>query len=164
MTAQEPMLLFRPAPSASPSAPALQLIGQGALQSIDPDRIILKKIVLTGVPMRVRKRTAVVKHMFYDPLDTKWFKPAELTTAHGLRGHIKESVGTHGLFKALFSAPITQNDTVMLVLYKRVYPKIPDDQEVAALEGRVTELGDNDDDEMDDDDEEEEGDDEEEMQ
>jgi hypothetical protein len=35
------------------------------------------------------------------------------------------SAGTHGLFKAQFSAVITQNDTVMLVLYKRVYPKYP---------------------------------------
>ena len=46
-------------------------------------------------------------------------------TKHGLRGHIKEPVGTHGLLKAAFSAPIKQNDTVMLILYKRVYPKLP---------------------------------------
>ena len=42
-----------------------------------------------------------------------------------MRGHIKEPVGTHGLLKAVFSAPIKQNDTVMLILYKRVYPKLP---------------------------------------
>lgn len=60
----------------------------------------------------------------------KWFKPAELTTNMGLRGHIKESVGTHGLFKALFSGPITQNDQVLLVLYKRVYPKIPELEDI----------------------------------
>lgn len=48
----------------------------------------------------------------------------------GLRGYIKESVGTHGLFKALFSGPITQNDQVLLVLYKRVYPKIPEIEDI----------------------------------
>ena len=48
-------------------------------------------------------------------------------TKHGLRGHIKEPVGTHGLLKAVFSAPIKQNDTVMLILYKRIYPKLPVD-------------------------------------
>lgn len=102
-----------------------QLIANGAMSNVDPDRIILKKIILYGNPIRVRKRTAVVRHMFYDPVDVKWFQPAELTTLLGLRGHIKESVGTHGLFKAIFSAPISQNDQVNLVLYKRVYPKIP---------------------------------------
>jgi pre-rRNA-processing protein TSR1 len=43
------------------------LIATGSLASVDPDRIILKKIILTGLPVRVRKRFAVVKHMFYDP-------------------------------------------------------------------------------------------------
>jgi len=102
------------------------LVATGTLSKIDPDRIMLKKVILTGLPIRVRKRFAVVKHLFYDTQDVRWFKPAELVTKHGLRGHIKEPVGTHGLLKALFSAPITQNDTVMLILYKRVYPKFPE--------------------------------------
>lgn len=55
----------------------------------------------------------------------RWFKPAELVTKYGIRGNIRMPVGTHGLFKAIFSAPIKQNDTVMLVLYKRVFPKFP---------------------------------------
>lgn len=58
--------------------------------------------------------------------DVRWFKPAELVSKHGLRGHIREPIGTHGLLKAYFSGPIKQNDTVMLVLYKRVFPKFPD--------------------------------------
>lgn len=37
----------------------------------------------------------------------------------------QEPVGTHGLFKAHFSAPIKQNDAVILNLYKRVFPKMP---------------------------------------
>jgi pre-rRNA-processing protein TSR1 len=68
--------------------------------------------------------------MFYNPLDVRWFKPAELSTLLGLRGHIRESVGTHGLYKAIFSGAITQNDQVMLVLYKRVYPKIPEESDI----------------------------------
>lgn len=73
----------------------------------------------------MRKKFAVVKHLFYDPQDVRWFKPAELVTKWGLRGHITEPVGTHGLLKAMFSGAIKQNDTVMLILYKRVYPKFP---------------------------------------
>lgn len=102
------------------------LVATGTLMSVDPDRIILKKVILTGIPIRVRKRMAVVKHMLYDPLDVRWFKPAELQTKSGLRGHIKETVGTHGLFKALFSGIVAQNDTILLVLYKRIFPKLPE--------------------------------------
>jgi len=106
----------------------LILVATGSLGSVDPDRIILKKVILTGLPIRVRKRFGVVKHLFYDPQDVRWFKPAELVTKFGLRGHIREPVGTHGLLKAIFSGPITQNDTVMLILYKRVFPKLRENE------------------------------------
>jgi pre-rRNA-processing protein TSR1 len=109
------------------------LVATGSLAKVDPDRIMLKKVVLTGLPLRVRSRHAVVKHLFYDVNDVRWFKPAELVTKHGLRGHIKEPVGTHGLLKALFSAPIAQNDTIMLILYKRVYPKFAESNQVVVL-------------------------------
>jgi pre-rRNA-processing protein TSR1 len=143
-----PLLVFKNCGTAA--APVYNLVANGALNSVNPDRIILKKVILTGHPIRVKKRFAVVKHLFHEPnvsrsswiaplvgktnmiflyifvlQDVRWFKPAELTTKHGLRGHITEPVGTHGLLKAQFNAPITQNDTVMLVLFKRVYPKFP---------------------------------------
>ncbi len=63
----------------------------------------------------------------------KYFKPAELVTDRGMRGHILGSVGTHGLFKVHFNAPITQQDSVQLVLYKRVYPKFPEDDRVTVI-------------------------------
>ena len=43
------------------------LVATGSLSSIDPDRIMLKKVVLSGLPIRVRKRNAVVRQLFYDP-------------------------------------------------------------------------------------------------
>ncbi|CAM9413488.1 unnamed protein product [Discosporangium mesarthrocarpum] len=102
----------------------MALVATGTLLGVDPDRIVLKKIVLTGYPIRVQKRRAVIKHMFHAPEDVRWFKPAELTTKYGLTGHIKEPVGTHGLMKVIFNKAVTQNDTVCLNLYKRVYPKM----------------------------------------
>ncbi|CAM9345469.1 unnamed protein product, partial [Phaeothamnion confervicola] len=127
-----PVLVFREEPSAPPLPPPggvkRTLVATGTLLGVDPDRIILKKAVLTGYPIRVRKRRAVVKHMFASAEDVKWFKPAELTTKYGLAGHIKEPVGTHGLMKVVFSKAVKQNDTVCLNLYKRVYPKLHGDR------------------------------------
>jgi len=109
--------------SSAGSSGELQLVAQGSLASVDTNRIVLKKIVLTGYPARVHKRTAVIKHMFYSPEDVAWFKPCPLHTKHGLEGHIMGPVGTHGLFKVHFGRPVQGHDTVCLNLYKRVYPK-----------------------------------------
>lgn len=118
-----PVLVFREIAGTNGGKHTV-LVATGTLSGVDPDRIVLKKIVLTGYPIRVRKRKAVIKHMFHRPEDVKWFKPAELVTKYGLTGHIKEPVGTHGLMKVTFNKAVKQNDTVCLNLYKRVYPKM----------------------------------------
>jgi pre-rRNA-processing protein TSR1 len=100
-----------------------ELVAIGSMIGADADRVVVKRIVLTGFPVRVHKRFATVKYMFYSPEDVEWFKPAGLTTKHGLQGNILQSVGDHGTMKVLFNAPIKQHDTVCLPLYKRIYPK-----------------------------------------
>ena len=83
-----PLLVFKAMPGNN-----WKMIATGSLSHIDADRIVLKKVVLSGAPLRVRKKYAVVRHMFHETLDVHWFKPAELTTKYALRGHIKEPVG-----------------------------------------------------------------------
>lgn len=115
-----PVLIWR---EPRPGQKNRQLIATGSVMNADADRVVIKRIILTGYPVRVHKRTATVKYMFYNPEDVKWFKPAGLTTKHGLQGNIMESIGTHGAMKCLFQQPIKQHDTVCLTLYKRIYPK-----------------------------------------
>ncbi|KAK4436352.1 Pre-rRNA-processing protein T [Sesamum alatum] len=105
------------------TAPALAAVG--SLKSVDPDRIVLKKIILTGYPQRVSKLKATVRYMFHNPEDVKWFKPVELWTKCGRRGRIKEPVGTHGAMKCIFNGVLQQHDTVCMSLFKRTYPKWP---------------------------------------
>lgn len=98
----------------------------GSLRSVDPDRIILKKIILTGYPQRVSKLKATVRFMFHQPEDVRWFKPVDVFTKCGRRGRIKEPVGTHGAMKCVFNGILQQHDTVCMSLYKRAFPKWPE--------------------------------------
>jgi len=61
----------------------------GSLRSCNPDRVVLKRVVLSGYPVRVHKKKAVVRWMFHNPDDVRWFKPLELWTKHGMRGRIR---------------------------------------------------------------------------
>ncbi|KAJ8437452.1 hypothetical protein Cgig2_031973 [Carnegiea gigantea] len=117
-----PLIAMKNVGDASPAVVA----AVGSLKSVDPDRIILKKIILTGYPQRVSKVKATVRYMFHQPEDVRWFKPVEVWTKCGRRGRIKEPVGTHGAMKCLFNGVLQQHDTVCMSLYKRAYPKWPE--------------------------------------
>lgn len=95
----------------------------GNIVDADPYRVIVKRIVLVGNLFKVRKTKGVVRNMFNNPDDVKWFKSVGLRTRSGIRGIIKEPLGMHGYMKCLFSKPIQQNEVVGMPLYKRVFPK-----------------------------------------
>ncbi len=48
-----------------------KLVALGSIFNADADRIVVKRIILTGYPTRVHKRHATVKYMFYNPDDVK---------------------------------------------------------------------------------------------
>ena len=121
-----PLLAFKKLPAGG-----LVLAATGALKDCNPDRVVLKKIVLSGYPVKAHKGKAVVRWMFHTPEDVRWFRPVELWTKQGRRGRIREPVGTHGTMKCIFDGPIGQQDGVCMSLYKRAYPKWPKDMTFA---------------------------------
>ncbi|KAG5440161.1 hypothetical protein PCANB_001730 [Pneumocystis canis] len=100
------------------------LVATGSFLNTDHTRIIAKKVILTGYPFKIYKKTVIIRYMFFNPEDVEWFKPVQLFTKYGRTGYIKETLGTHGHFKAIFDGKINQQDTVALSLYKRVYPHL----------------------------------------
>ena len=68
---------------------------------------MLKKVVLSGYPVKVHKHKAVVRWMFHSPDDVRWFRPLELWTKHGRRGRI-----TVGLLPLHFFVPVAYMDAL----------------------------------------------------
>ncbi|KAL7293972.1 hypothetical protein TKK_0012551 [Trichogramma kaykai] len=102
---------------------SLELLATGTLLSVTPDRMVIKRVVLSGYPFKVNKKSAVIRFMFYNREDIIWFKPVKLRTKCGRKGHIKEPLGTHGHMKCIFDGQLNSQDTVFMNLYKRVFPK-----------------------------------------
>ena len=117
------------APVMFPPAPVLvftedyRLVATGTVYKCDPDRVVVKKIMLSGHPYKINKKSVVARYMFFNREDIMWFKPVEVHTKYGRHGHIREPLGTHGHMKCIFDGQIKAQDTICMSLYKRVFPK-----------------------------------------
>ncbi len=119
-----PLLYFQRSTSPNVvSSSGLQLIGTGTSLPPSMNRIIAKRVILTGHPYKINKRVVTVRYMFFNDNDVRWFKSLPLWTRRGRSGFIKESLGTHGYFKATFDGKINPMDAVAVSLYKRVWPR-----------------------------------------
>jgi pre-rRNA-processing protein TSR1 len=119
-----PVLFFKPKLNSSSlnDIGRLKLALSGHVHTSDSKKVILKKIVLTGYPIKIKKRKVVVRYMFFNPNDIHYFKPVQLSTKNGLRGHITESLGTHGYMKCVFSDHMKSSDTICMNLFRRIFP------------------------------------------
>lgn len=116
-----PALFFQP--SVSMPGKLLGLIATGTSLPASTSRVIAKRVILTGHPYKIYKKLVTVRYMFFNKEDVQWFKALQLWTKRGRSGFIKESLGTHGYFKATFDGKINPQDAVGVSLYKRVWPR-----------------------------------------
>lgn len=104
--------------------PQIEFVGRGTFINTDYKRVAAQRIVLTGHPVKIHKRVVTVRYMFFNPEDIDWFKAIPLFTKSGRTGFIKESLGTHGYYKATFDGKLTSQDTVAMSMYKRTWPDV----------------------------------------
>lgn len=64
---------------------SLKILATGIVMPPNPLSVILKRIILTGYPLKVHKKRSVIRYMFFNPKDVKYFKPVELYSKFGLR-------------------------------------------------------------------------------
>ncbi|KAG8531127.1 uncharacterized protein KY384_004484 [Bacidia gigantensis] len=123
-----PALFFQTTNSAASSTPdtsnGLTLIAKGTVLPPSTTRVIAKRVILTGHPYKIHKKLVTIRYMFFNKEDVSWFKALQLWTKRGRSGFIKESLGTHGYFKATFDGKINPMDAVGVSLYKRVWPRL----------------------------------------
>ena len=87
----------------------------GSVKKASTDTVVLKKVVLSGSPFKVRSKLATVRHMFYEPRDVL----------------VRLARASHG--KCIFNEQLTMNDEVRMALYKRVFPKLCTEEEIAGV-------------------------------
>lgn len=116
---QSPAIFFKP---STTERTGIELIGHGTFLNADHSRVMAKRAILTGHPFRFHKNVITVRYMFFNPQDVEWFKSIPLFTKTGRSGFIKESLGTHGYFKANFDTKLSAQDVVAMSLYKRMWP------------------------------------------
>ena len=115
-----PVLFFQ---SAESTTAPLTLIATGTSLPASTSRVIAKRVILTGHPYKIHKKLVTVRYMFFNAEDVAWFKALRLWTKRGRSGFVKESLGTHGYFKATFDGKVNPQDAIGMSLYKRVWPR-----------------------------------------
>ncbi|CAL1681454.1 unnamed protein product [Lasius platythorax] len=93
--------------------PGFRIAATGSIVEMDKSTQVVKKLKLTGVPMKIYRKTAFIKDMFNSALEVAKFEGARIKTVSGIRGQIKRAVAKpEGCFRATFEDKIMLSDIV----------------------------------------------------
>lgn len=109
--------------SFSSSNPGFRVAATGTVLSVDESSEIVKKLKLTGQPMKIHKNTAFIKDMFTSSLEVAKFEGAAIKTVSGIRGQIKRALSKpDGAYRATFEDKILMSDLVFLRAWYPIKP------------------------------------------
>ncbi|KLO04593.1 GTP binding protein [Schizopora paradoxa] len=108
----------------SDATKGFRITATGVVLDIDRSTSIVKKIKLTGVPMKVFKNTAFVKDMFNSALEVAKFEGANIRTVSGIRGQVKKALAKpDGAFRATFEDKVLMSDIIFLRAWYSIQPR-----------------------------------------